>query len=169
MIETARKRLALDEVWVVPARGNPLKWTATPFATRLAAARSRLAGPRARVLDVEARLGLTYTIHLVRALARLRPSTRFVLVIGADSLAGLHRWRRWRELAQLAPFAVVSRPDAAPRAGLSPFARTFATRRLQPHEARRLAHAPAPAFVALTAPFDPSSSTRLREMAASRR
>jgi nicotinate-nucleotide adenylyltransferase len=159
------RRLGLDWVWVIPAAGNPLKRTATPFAERMAAAQSRFAGPRVRVSAIEAELGSPYTIDLVRALKRRAPRARFVLIIGADNLSGFHRWRRWRELARLVTIAVVARPavgrSAASHAG-SPFARAFAGARLAEGNARRLSRTPPPAWVYLHAPLDRTSSTALR-------
>jgi nicotinate-nucleotide adenylyltransferase len=165
VIETAMRRLGLDWVWVIPAPGNPLKRTATPFADRMAAAKRRFAGPRVRVSAIEAELGSTYTIDLVRALKRRAPRSRLVLIIGSDNLSSFHRWRRWRELARLVPIAVVARPaigqSAASHAG-SPFARAFAGARLAEAKARRLSRTPPPAWVYLHAPLDRTSSTALR-------
>ena len=49
-----------------------------------------------------------------------------------------------------------------PKAGLSRFARQFATHRLPQSAARTLAAHDAPAWVYITAPLDPVSSTELR-------
>jgi nicotinate-nucleotide adenylyltransferase len=168
VIETARRRLGLDWVWVLPAAGNPLKRTTTPFAERMSAAQKRFAGPRIRVSAMEASLGSPYTIDLVRTLLRRAPNARFVLIIGADNLSGFHRWRGWRELARLVPIAVVSRPRLGhPAASLasSPFVRTFSGARLAQRDARRLSRVPPPAWVYLQAPLEPTSSTALRASA----
>jgi nicotinate-nucleotide adenylyltransferase len=159
------RRMALDWVWVIPAAGNPLKRTATPFAERMAAAQRRFAGPRVRVSAIEAELGSPYTIDLVRELKRRAPRARFVLILGADNLSNFHRWRRWRGLARLVPIAVVTRPaighSSASHAG-SPFVRTFHGARLAEANARRLSRMPPPAWVYLHAPLDATSSTALR-------
>jgi nicotinate-nucleotide adenylyltransferase len=162
LIEVARRRLGLDWVWVFPARGNPLKHTATAFAERLAAARRVLEGPRVRVSALEGELGLTYTIDLVRALKRLAPEARFVWIMGGDNLAQFHRWRDWREIAARLPIAVVSRPSDGPTPKLSRFAQQFAASRLPAEAAATLADRPAPAWTYLSAPLDPASSTELR-------
>lgn len=162
LIETARRRLALDWVWVFPARGNPLKHTMTAFTDRVGAARRTLAGPRVRVSSLEAELGLTYTVDLVRALKRLAPGARFVWIMGGDNLGQFHRWRRWRDIAALTPIAVISRPVDGPTPRLSRFAQRFAADRLPAEAAHALACRPAPAWVYLPAPLDPASSTELR-------
>lgn len=162
VIETARRTLGLDRVWVFVAAGNPLKKTQTRFDKRLESARERFSGLRTAVSGLEAELGLRYTIDVLKRLKRAAPRARFVWIMGADNLRDFHRWRRWREIAQLVPIAVVSRPGASPKAGLSRFARQFARDRLPAYAAQRLKHAAPPAWVYITAPLDPTSSTKLR-------
>jgi nicotinate-nucleotide adenylyltransferase len=164
VIETAKRTLGLDWVWVIPAAGNPLKRTATPFIDRMASARKRFSGPRVRVSAIERDIGSPYTIDLIRALKRRAPGARFVLLVGSDNIADLHRWRRWREIAKLVPIAAVARPRSTVRAGLSRFARTFAAARLPVQAARALAGRRAPAWVHLAAPFDETSSTAIRAL-----
>lgn len=162
VIETARRAVGLDRVWVFVSPGNPLKRTQTALADRLASARRRLGGRRTDVSDLETHLGTRYTIDLLRALRRLAPRARFVWIMGADNLRDFHRWRQWREIARLVPIVVVSRPGASPRAGLSRFARQYAHVRLPQAAARTLGRRAAPHWVYIAAPFDPVSSTELR-------
>jgi nicotinate-nucleotide adenylyltransferase len=160
--ETARKAMGLDWVWVIPAAGNPLKHTNTPFAERLYRTRLKLSGPRTRVTAIEADLGLRYSVDLIHALQRRAPTARFVWIVGADNLADVHRWKRWREIAGLLPVCVVSRPGSSPKAGLSRFARAFATGRRPMLDVRALPYCAPPAWLILCAPYDPTSSTALR-------
>ncbi|MEZ5936711.1 MAG: nicotinate (nicotinamide) nucleotide adenylyltransferase [Hyphomonadaceae bacterium] len=162
LIETARKALGLDAVWVIPSPGNPLKSTQTPFSQRLAAAKALLGGPRVRVSDIEAQLGTRYSIDLVKALKRRAPRARFVWIMGADSLASFDQWKDWRTLARTLPVCVVSRPGASPKAGTSRFALMFAGSRIAPGLARTLSNRSAPAWTLLNAPYDATSSTALR-------
>ncbi len=168
VIETAKRALGLDWVWVLPSPGNPLKQTQTPFVQRLESARAALSTEGVVVSTLEADLGTRYSIDLVRYLTGRLPRACFVWIIGADSLAGFHRWRAWKEIASLMPVCVVSRPGATVRAGLSPFARLFADYRIPQTQARRLGNAPPPAWTILTAPYDPASSTLLRAKTARR-
>ena len=157
--ETARRRLGLDQVLWLVAPQNPLKThrASAPLAARLAGVRRLARGPSMRVTDIEARLGLTYTIDTVRWFKRRFPGVRFVWIMGADSLAGFHRWKGWANLMREGPVVVVSRPTIAVRSRFSPTARRFTF-------ARRaaLAAAPPPAWAYLTAPFHGASSTALR-------
>jgi nicotinate-nucleotide adenylyltransferase len=168
--ETALKRLGLDRViWLVSPR-NPLKAAGaedTLFA-RLASARSRTTGPRMIVSDAEARLsgrGPRYTIDTVRWFKARFPGVHFVWIMGADGLAQFHRWKGWASLMREIPIAVVSRPGVRGGGRFAPAARRFAGARLAATAGRRLAFAKPPAWIYLTAPFQPVSSTALRNSA----
>jgi nicotinate-nucleotide adenylyltransferase len=162
VIEAARRALGLDRIWVFVAAGNPLKKTQTAFVDRLAAARRRLSGRRTNVSGLEAQLGLRYTIDLLKRLKRSAPTARFVWIMGADNLHDFHRWKRWREIAKLVPIAVIARPGANPKAGLSRFARFLSGNRIPEDAARTLKHRQPPAWVYITTPLDRTSSTDLR-------
>lgn len=159
---TALKRLRLDAVWWIVARGNPLKTEHGSFADRYASARAMAGRGRMRVSDIETALGLTYTADTVAALQRAAPTARFVWIMGADNLASFHRWKDWQGLARRLPMAVIARPGARiSRAG--PFSRKFAAARIPEAEAASLARRPAPAWVYLRARENAASSTALRQ------
>jgi nicotinate-nucleotide adenylyltransferase len=162
VIETARKALGLDRVWVFVAAGNPLKRTQTAFIDRLAAARRRLGGRRTFVSALEQQLGLIYTIDLLKRLKRRAPHARFVWIMGGDNLSQFHRWRRWKEIAKLVPIAVVSRPSGNPKAGLSRFAGAFPGTRISESAAQTLKNRRPPVWVYISAPLDKTSSSDLR-------
>ena len=115
------------------------------------------------VSDLETRLGSAYTIDTVRALQARFPRVKFVWIMGADSLAGFHRWRGWTQIMQSVPVAVVSRPWAALKARTSPAARRFRHARHPSRQAPILPLLKAPAWVYLRGPFNFASSTALRE------
>lgn len=160
----ALKRLRLDRVWWLVTPGNPLKDHSrlAPLEERLAAARSLARDPRIVVTDLEARAGLSYTVDTLRFLRARCPGVRFVWIMGGDGLANLHRWRGWREIAALAPFAAIDRPGETLRAKASPAARALAGRRLPEARASRLAQAEPPAWIYLHGPRSSLSSTEIR-------
>jgi nicotinate-nucleotide adenylyltransferase len=162
VIDVARRALKLDQVWVLVAPGNPLKKTGTKLDERLAGAGKLLASRTTRVSAFEHDAGLIYTIDTLRALKRLAPTACFVWLMGGDSLRDFHRWKSWQAIARLVPIAVIARPGASPKAGLSRFARQFADARLPSGAAPALASRRAPAWVYLPAPFNPASSTAIR-------
>jgi nicotinate-nucleotide adenylyltransferase len=104
--------LRLDAVWLLVSPGNPLKPAAgmAPLAERLASARRIADGRRIVATDIEHDLGTRYTFATLRALRPRFPRARFVLIIGADNLVQLPRWRRWREIVRTTPLAVLPRP-----------------------------------------------------------
>ncbi|MBH0238071.1 nicotinate-nucleotide adenylyltransferase [Methylobrevis albus] len=160
----ALRRLGLDRVWWLVTPGNPLKDTGglAPLAERMAAVRALCEDPRMVATDAETRLGTRYTIDLVRRLVRLRPGVRFVLVVGADNWATMHRWGHWREICRLVPIAVVDRPGATFAALSSPAARAFAGARLRGGDGRRLPGCRPPAWILLTGRRVALSSTAVR-------
>ena len=166
--ETALTRLGLDRVvWLVSPQ-NPLK-TSRPdsLQARMAAARALVRGPRMIVSDIETRLGVRYTIDLIRILKGRFPGVKFVWIMGADSLATFHKWRGWSEILGGVPIAVVSRPGSELRGGLAPTALRFAAARRPASFAARLADSTPPAWIYLPARLHHASSTQIRARNAS--
>jgi len=163
--ELALKRIGLDRVWWLVSPGNPLKETAglPPLGARIAAARALARDPRIVVTGLEAEVGTRYTYDTVAYLRRRCPYVRFVWIMGADILPQLHLWQRWREIAELVPFAVIDRPGATWPTLNSPAAHCLARRRLPEAEAALLPEAEPPAFVFLHGPRIDISSTLLRQ------
>ena len=166
--ETALGRLRLDRLWVLVSPGNPLKShdELADFAHRLAATRAVMAHPRIVVSGLEAALGTRYTVDTLVLLRRRFPDVRFVWVMGADSLASLHRWKQWRRIAELVAIAVIDRPGWRLAALASPAARALARHRLDERHAGRLPAMRPPAWTLLSTRLSPLSSTELRRAAA---
>lgn len=125
MLSAVRERGLADHVWLVPAGRNPHKPAAqAPPAHRLRMAELACAGlPGVEVLALEtSRPGPSYTVDTLEELARRHPGDELLLLLGADSLSDLPRWRRPErivELAELLVFPRPGRPLAVP-AGLAP-------------------------------------------------
>ncbi len=160
----ALKRLRLDEVWWIVAWHNPLKSAdvIADFHERLAATRRLACHPRFRVLNIEARLGVSRTFDLLAALDPLLAQGHCVWIMGADSFAQLHRWHNWQDIIERLPLAVFDRPAATLPALTSPAARIYDFARLPPHLAPLLPVCRAPAWSFLSIPRHPESSTRIR-------
>ena len=163
----AMERLGLDEVWWLVSPGNPLKSKAkdmAPFAARLASARSMARRSRIRVSDFEEREGTRYTVDTLSRLQQRWPRHRFIWLMGEDTVAQFHQWRRWRDLARMVPIAVVSRPgydDDARAARATGWLRRFVRPASQ---AKNWTEWSAPAITFLRLPPDPTSATRLRAL-----
>jgi nicotinate-nucleotide adenylyltransferase len=161
---TALRRGGLDALWVLVTPGNPLKDPAQlpPFAERFGAVEAFFRHPRIRVTDLEVALRARYSWRTVEYLLRRARGARFVWVMGADNLAGFHRWRRWRDIAQSMPILVVDRPGATHSAAFGGVGAWFARWRHPEALARRIGRRAPPALVLLHGPRSPLSSTQLR-------
>jgi nicotinate-nucleotide adenylyltransferase len=116
LAEVARRELSLDELWFVPARMPPHKPAArvSPPAVRLQLLRRALAGLDGfRIEPIElSRRGPSYTVDTLETLHARRPGVEWWLVLGADMLADLPRWRRPARVLELAGIAAAPRPGA---------------------------------------------------------
>ena len=127
----------------------------------VASARDRLAMLRlategeARYRIDESELGreaATYTVHtLTRMRAQLGAAQPLVVLLGSDSFFSLPTWLCWRELFDLAHFAVASRPGYLPTDGgpVPDLAEEIARRGARPEQLRasaagRIAYFPMP-------------------------
>jgi nicotinate-nucleotide adenylyltransferase len=161
---TALRRLGLDQLWWMVTPGNPLKDRngLPPLEERMAASRRLVTDPRIKVTGFEAALGSAYTYETLRYVTRRLPGLHFVWVMGADNLAGFHRWQRWRDIARLVPMAVVDRPGWRLAALASPAALSLARYRVAEDRAGRLATMAPPAWTLLSTRLSEASSTALR-------
>ncbi len=163
--DEALQRLGLDEIWWIVTPGNPLKSRGAlrPLPERLAAVAALARHPRMRVTAFEAALGSPYTAVTLRFLKRRYPGVRFVWVMGADNLATFHRWQDWRGIAATMPMAIVDRPGYRFEALAAKAAKALQSARLPESEARALAGRRPPAWVFLTNPLAPHSSSAIRQ------
>lgn len=157
-------RLGVSMVWWMVTPGNPLKSSddLAPLGTRLALSEEMAEHPRIEVTAFEAAIGTRHTAETITFLLRRYPAVKFVWLMGADNLATLHRWHKWRQIMRSIPLAVVNRPGASMAVMSSPAARAFASARRPEAQARELADRAAPAWTFLHVPLDPTSSTLLR-------
>jgi nicotinate-nucleotide adenylyltransferase len=160
----ALKRLRLDRVWWLVSPQNPLK-PASDMAdldSRMASARAMIGGqPRLLVTDLEQRIGTRYSIDTLCWLKH-HHDAKFVWLIGADNLAQMPRWRRWRELIGLVAIAVFDREPYSHRAVVGRMATAYARRCLPERDAAALIDREPPAWVYLRLRRFQESSTAIR-------
>ncbi len=162
----ARRRLRLDQVWLLVSPGNPLKPRAgmAPLEDRLAGAAGIADGRRMLASGIEAAFRTRYTVDTLRLLQRRFPRVRFVWIMGADLLEQLPRWRRWRDITRRLAFVVLPRPTYTHRAlaGMAAH-RLRASRR--PARAASLLPGAAPGWVFLPGRQTALSATAIRQAA----
>ena len=97
---SALDALGLDEIWWLVSPGNPLKDQAkdmAPYDARLASARAMARAAPIRVSDFEARASTRYTIDTLEQLLGRYPKTRFIWLMGADTVTKFHRRQKWEK------------------------------------------------------------------------
>jgi nicotinate-nucleotide adenylyltransferase len=102
----------VDELWFVPCFKHPFEKALEPFEDRLEMCRRAAAalGPRARISDIEGRLGgESRTLRTVTALKGEDATLELSLVVGGDLVAELPSWYGAEQLRQLVRFIVVGR------------------------------------------------------------
>lgn len=162
----ARRRLRLDQVWLLVSPGNPLKPRAgmAPFAQRLAGAGRIADGRRVLASGIEAAFHTRYTVDTLRLLMQRFPAVRFVWIMGADILEELPRWRRWQQIVRQLAFAVLPRPSYTYRALAGQAAHRLRAVRRPARQAALLPGA-SPGWVFLPVPQNTMSATAIRKAA----
>ena len=113
LAQEALWQLGLSEVILVPTGEAPHKRILDDPGRELRLAMTRLAAAddsRFSVSTVEVdREGPSYTYETLELLARERPGTDLVFVMGADAAVGLESWRKPERVVKLARLAVARR------------------------------------------------------------
>ena len=106
----------LQQVWFVVSPHNPLKERATllPEYHRLELVRLALEDdPGYRASNIEFRLPKpSYTIDTLAYLSEKYPEREFVLIMGADNLITLHKWKNFEQLVRQYEIIVYPRKDS---------------------------------------------------------
>lgn len=165
--EIALRRLGLDQLWWLVTPGNPLKSQKelAPLAERLAACEKLAVDPRIKVTAFEKTLGTSYTAKTLEFIRARNPHVHFIWIMGADNLAGFHRWQRWQKIASTFPVAVIDRPGSTLAYLSSKMARTFDYARIDEEDAGVLWQKRAPAWTFIHGPRSTLSSSAIRAAA----
>ena len=113
MSRTAYHKLGLDQIWWLVSPQNPLKRFANManLPDRLAAARDITAAtPFIHVIAPEVRLPSNFTYETLKYFQKTMPLARLVWIMGADNLVQFKRWKRYQDIIDLLPIAVIDRP-----------------------------------------------------------
>ena len=109
----AYHKLGLDQIWWLVSPQNPLKSSAdmANLPDRLAAARDITnAIPFIHVIAPEIRLPSNFTYETLKYLNETMPLARLVWIMGADNLVQFRQWKRYKDIIDLLPIAVIDRP-----------------------------------------------------------
>ncbi len=167
--ELAFRSAALDQIWWMVTPGNPLKdhTNLAPLEERIRHCREISKHPRIKITAFEKSLNVRYTADTLRRLKQMRPRLKFVWIMGADNLAGFHRWQNWRHIASMMPIIVVDRPGSTLSYLSAPAALTLSRYRVDEDDASRLPDMKPPAWTFIHGPRNGLSSTKLRAIGSS--
>lgn len=159
----AMKRFGLNRVWWLVSPGNPLKDRGpAPMETRLGRAQRVMKHPRVQVTDLEAQLGTRYTAQTLRKIMAGYHGVRFVWLMGADNLAGFHRWQDWEWIMENVPVGVLARPGDRISARRSVAARRYESSRVPGEASHLLPQGVAPRWCYINLPLSHASSSAIR-------
>ena len=161
----ALKALRLQEVWWLVSPGNPLKSEKgmAPYDVRVDSACAIASDKRIIISHFEQEHNLRYTADTLRALREAHPEHRFTWLMGADNLAGFHRWKEWQAIFEENPVAIFDRVPFSHQALRCKTAKRFEKYRLPQRLAPTLTQYESPAWVYLHLRRHPLSATQLRK------
>ena len=164
VVDTVLRKLRLDQLWWMVTPGNPLKENGNlaKLEQRIQWSRDIVTDPRVKITAFEAARGLRYTAETLRFVKSRNRGVNFVWVMGADNLAGFHRWQDWQQIANTVPIAIVDRPGSTLSYLSSIMAKTFDHARVDESDAAALARMRPPAWTFIHGPRSPLSSTAIR-------
>jgi nicotinate-nucleotide adenylyltransferase len=103
----------LDEIWFVVSPHNPLKEKKTLLADNHRLYMVNLAvedKPGMRSSNIEFHLSQpSYTVHTMAALEEKYPNKKFALIMGADNITSIHKWKNYELLIEKYPILVYPR------------------------------------------------------------
>ena len=104
----------LDEVWFVVSPHNPLKEKKTLLTDHHRLTLVRIAtedNAKFKVSDIEFKMTQpSYTVKTLAYLAEKYPDKKFVLLMGADNLGILHKWKNYEQIINNNEIYVYPRP-----------------------------------------------------------
>lgn len=163
----ALQELDLLRVDLVPAPAPWQKNVLTPIDVRVKLIQSAIAKDHRLSVNLTEvlRSGPTYTIDTLRELrTKVGPYFPLVLILGADQWENFHTWKDWPEFLGLANIALCNRENAEPIA--NPEVTKWAAPRFVPQ--KELSQVPCGAISTFKTPAHAASSTKIREIFATR-
>jgi nicotinate-nucleotide adenylyltransferase len=110
----------IDELWFVLSPQNPLKNPNELWASekRLELLKSAIDGRfKMSVCTVEWDMPKpSYTVDTLKKLSELHPNTEFSILMGADNLENIERWKSFEEILKTHKIFVYPRPNITPNA-----------------------------------------------------
>lgn len=113
--ESVRQQLRLDKIIFIPSGNPPLKESIPPDQRLEMANLAFTDNPEFEVSDIEMQNAneRSYTVNTLKKLNEIHKddSVKLFLIIGADNLIDLPKWKEPEKLFELSEVVVVNRPD----------------------------------------------------------
>lgn len=160
----ALKLLDLDQIWWLVSPGNPLKDLndLAPYNERFKTAQKIVTDPRIKVSDIEKKMNTRYTIDTLMNLVKKYTDYHFVWLMGADNLSQLDKWKDWKKIVEIVPFAIFNRPSYSKQSLGSTAATYLKEYKIDPVNAHELYALKPPAWIYFDNINNPMSSTEIR-------
>ena len=154
----------LDQVWWIVTPGNPLKDHSelAPLGERIEKCRELIRDRRIKVTAFEARYRLNFTEETLSLVKQRHHGVNFVWVMGADNLAGFHKWQNWQKIARMMPIMVIDRPGSTLSYRSARAAIALSRYRVDESDSELLAGLEPPAWTFIHGPRSALSSTAIR-------
>lgn len=165
LASTALRALNLDQIWWMVSPQNPLKPKQPSYTSRVKTVEALGLPYAMKISHMETRFGTQYTVDTLTKARQTWPRTNFVFLMGADNLLQLPKWKNWQKIMATMPIAVIARPgknNSAVKSRLGKIAQIYRKDRLPESQADILKYLAAPAWVYLTPPMNPQSSSAIR-------
>lgn len=112
--EEVREQLSLDKVLFIPSSVHPIKKERNipDGKTRLKMLQLAVSGNAGfEVSDIELkRKGVSYTVDTLKQLKKENRNEELYFIVGTENLAKIDEWKDYKDLFNLAHFAVIARP-----------------------------------------------------------
>lgn len=159
--------LDLDEVWWFVAKQNPLKAKIEmDFASRVRRAKDiiEMSGlaDKLKISEIELEVDSNYTFDTLTYLLGKFKGSKFVWLMGADSLLGVDKWYRWQDFLNMIPLAVFNRGDLKDSYQQCAAYQYIFPNILEEQDAKELIVAGSPSLCFLNIKVHPESATRIR-------
>jgi len=163
----ALRRLKLDQVWWLVSPQNPLKSSKdmATYEKRFASA-CEITAKHCNIIvsNFEKIHNLTYTYATLRELKKRHPKVKFVWIMGADNLAGFHKWQNWRSILNIMPMVIFDRSPFSHTGLRSKAANALKRLRLNEKTVSAIAdHKKRWAYMYILSRRHPASSTSIRQ------
>jgi nicotinate-nucleotide adenylyltransferase len=120
----AKNFFGLQQFWWLVTPHNPFKDknSIAEFQVRFSHCQDFVRGSQIKILDLEKKIGSSYSFETIAYLLRRYPNHEFYYFIGADNLVQFHKWKKFSQIIRKVKLVVYDRDQNMHKALRSRFA-----------------------------------------------